>query len=447
MRNNIRIIILSSIVLLILMLLPLFARAIEATSSSAEVTVEPKVTQAGVSLDIKSNIELKSIRIYRKISNGNYVLFYKTNGESTKEKTVFFSRNLLPDTVQLKIVVIDKDGNQISGDIEPIEIPSLPSMNPEETAKPTTSQIVIPTKPTPSPAPSSNPSPSPSAAPSDDKEEIKYNGKKYKVPKGDKVYFLDVQDKNGNKYQGSDCILICSEGKYGIIDATLSSKASRVVKHLKELGVTELEFIIVSHNHGDHMGGYSKIAKEIPIKTMYVKRTDKGYGDMVKTAKKHGTTVISGKSLKPFDMGNIHFDFYSTKDYRYSGDFNENVNCLGAVATVKGKKIYFAGDMQNDKNRKIYPERDTAKKIGKVNIYKCAHHCYSAQNNSTEAINALKPLSAVATNHKNRSGTETAYNKIKAYTKKDFYWAGNGTVLLNINSSGEISYKQFPEEK
>ena len=180
---------------------------------------------------------------------------------------------------------------------------------------------------------------------------------------------------------------------------------------------------------------------------MYVKRTDKGYGDMVKTAKKHGTTVISGKSLKPFDMGNIHFDFYSTKDYRYSGDFNENVNCLGAVATVKGKKIYFAGDMQNDKNRKIYPERDTAKKIGKVNIYKCAHHCYSAQNNSTEAINALKPLSAVATNHKNRSGTETAYNKIKAYTKKDFYWAGNGTVLLNINSSGEISYKQFPEEK
>ena len=447
MRNNIRIIILSSIVLLILMLLPLFARAIEATSSSAEVTVEPKVTQAGVSLDIKSNIELKSIRIYRKISNGNYVLFYKTNGESTKEKTVFFSRNLLPDTVQLKIVVIDKDGNQISGDIEPIEIPSLPSMNPEETAKPTTSQIVIPTKPTPSPAPSSNPSPSPSAAPSDDKEEIKYNGKKYKVPKGDKVYFLDVQDKNGNKYQGSDCMLICSEGKYGIIDATLSSKASRVVKHLKELGVTELEFIIVSHNHGDHMGGYSKIAKEIPIKTMYVKRTDKGYGDMVKTAKKHGTTVISGKSLKPFDMGNIHFDFYSTKDYRYSGDFNENVNCLGAVATVKGKKIYFAGDMQNDKNRKIYPERDTAKKIGKVNIYKCAHHCYSAQNNSTEAINALKPLSAVATNHKNRSGTETAYNKIKAYTKKDFYWAGNGTVLLNINSSGEISYKQFPEEK
>ena len=453
---------------LVLLLIPIWVKAVD-SGGDRVVSVDQKTTQNGISVEIKSLVEMKYLRIYRIIDDGRFILFYKSNGENAKERTVYFSRNLLPDKVRLKVVVVDKDGKQYEGDLEEIEIPVMPSINPSETAKPSWSESPIPTKPTPSTSaqpsssgeqpepptsaanPSSEPKPQPSPSPAtpSDKETITYNGKKYTVPAGDKVYFLDVQDKNGSKYQGSDCILICSQGKYGLIDATLESKASRVIKHLKELGVTELEFIFATHSHSDHVGGYKKIIDKIPTKKVYVKGSDKNYKERIITPSKNkGIQVVTGANLTAFTLGNFKFKIYSTKIYKVS---NDNVNTLTCVATVQGKKIYFAGDIQNDKSKKQYPERETAQAIKKVDVYKVGHHCYggsNAVNNSQKAIDALKPSYAVVTNHKNRSGTESASKIIKKYTKdKNFYWAGNGTVLLNIDSSGNLKYKQFSEEK
>lgn len=458
MRSNLKKYLIVLLVLLSICAIPIIATA-TSVITDAQISAEAEKTDNGIKVKLKSDIEIKYIKMYRKTTSGTYILFYKSIEDNIKEKEFYFSRNILPETVDIRIVVVDINDVESTGDLPTIEVPPMPSINPEETEKPSWSPSTLPTKPTPSTsvapstsastAPTTSSAPTTSPSPSDDSgdEKITYNGKKYTVPKGDKVYFFDVADynKSAGKVQGSDCMLVCSNGKYGLIDATLSSKADRVVKHLKELGVDELEFIIVSHNHGDHVGGYSKIAKKIKIKKMYVK---KNYS-VARDAKKMGTEIIYGGKVGSFEFENFKFKFYCTKDVGKSGR-NENINCLTALCTHKpsGKKIYFAGDIQNQKSADLYPEVKAAKAVGKVNVYKVAHHCYNAENNDQRAINALKPNSAVATNRKGRGGTETSAKRIQAYTgSKKFYWAGNGTVLLNLKSTGDISFKQFPEEK
>ena len=110
------------------------------------------------------------------------------------------------------------------------------------------------------------------------------------------------------------------------------------------------------------------------------------------------------------------------------------------------KKIYFAGDIQNAKKKKLYPEINTAIEIGKVDVYKAAHHGYNYENNDPKSLKALKPTFSVLTNCKGRGGTKETVKRLQDLKSK-VYWCGNGTVLLNINSSGGISTHQFKEEK
>ena len=437
-------ILLTILVLFVIGIIPIIAYA-AGTSSGKEISADTEVSQKGVTVKIKSNIELKYIKLYRKTTDNKFILFYKGEANNVKETNLFFDREIMPDTVVIKVVVVDKNGEESWGDLEEIKIPPMPSINPEETAKPSWSPSPVPTKPTPttSPSSSSSPSASPSTSPQPTSETIRYGKETYKAPLGDKIFFLDVADynKSAKKTQGSDCLLVCSEGKYGIIDATLSNKADRVIKHLKELGVKELEFVIVSHNHGDHVGGYKKISSAIPIKKMYVK---KNYSNVVPTAKGHGTKIINPTAKTTFTFGNFLVEFHSVKDIKAS---NENVNCLTAVFKQKNtnKKIYFAGDMQNDKSKKLYPEINTALEIGKVNVYKAAHHGYNYENNDPKSLKALKPTYTVITNRKGRSGTDKTASRLKELKSK-VYWCGNGTVLLNIDSAGTISTHQFKEE-
>ena len=60
---------------------------------------------------------------------------------------------------KFKVVVEDADSVN-SKDITVPKIPAMPSINPEETAKPSWSPTPVPTKPTPSVSPSSSASPS-----------------------------------------------------------------------------------------------------------------------------------------------------------------------------------------------------------------------------------------------------------------------------------------------
>ena len=70
-----------------------------------------------------------------------------------------------------------------------------------------------------------------------------------------RVTFLDVGQ--------ADAILIRSpEGQTALVDAGLSSP----VPALKELGVEEIDLLVVTHPHADHIGGMADVINSIPVR-------------------------------------------------------------------------------------------------------------------------------------------------------------------------------------
>ena len=67
-----------------------------------------------------------------------------------------------------------------------------------------------------------------------------------------------------------DCTFIClPDGTNMMIDASLSSKADDIIDYVKDLGVTQIDYFILTHSDSDHSGGAKKVFDAFEIKNVY----------------------------------------------------------------------------------------------------------------------------------------------------------------------------------
>ena len=83
------------------------------------------------------------------------------------------------------------------------------------------------------------------------------------VPNGDTltVHFIDVGQ--------ADCVLLECGGEYMLIDGGNVGDGSLVVSYLQQQGVEELNTVVCTHAHEDHVGGLPAILAVFPTKAVY----------------------------------------------------------------------------------------------------------------------------------------------------------------------------------
>lgn len=78
-----------------------------------------------------------------------------------------------------------------------------------------------------------------------------------------KVHFIDVG-------QGDSILIQCPDGTTLLIDAGKIWCYTFLSDYLRRSGVDRIDFLIVSHPHGDHYGGLIEILKIFPVETILV---------------------------------------------------------------------------------------------------------------------------------------------------------------------------------
>ena len=274
-----------------------------------------------------------------------------------------------------------------------------------------------------------------------------YNDDKNKFISGNAIYFLNVGS--------ADAILIQDGNHFGMIDTAVSYRGSYVVKQLKILGVNSLDFLMITHSHGDHTGNVSKIFKNFKVGSLYIKvdgtkypASQGSYRSVINTASKHGTSICDVKrsDCQHITLGNIQMDLYNTK-YLSAKPISwgnkqrfDNANSIAALATINGKKVYFTGDIGNYFG--YNQESITARQVGDVDIYKVAHHGYVTFNNHQDALNVIKPEYSIVSNYCSSAGEAIRRLKKTGASKHKVYCTGNGTVVLQIDEKGNVKIDQ-----
>ena len=314
--------------------------------------------------------------------------------------------------------------------------------------------------------------------------------------KGDKVYFIDTYT---NEETPSDAILLESNGKFAMIDTGSQTSSIKVIDFLHDLGVKRLEFILVTHFHSESFGGiYGEIEtdnlllSDIKIGKVYMKEysgSDSYFKDIngnvlssssqITDRRKLRSTMYTNirenailedipfalinSSLETLKLGNFKLELFNTSDNlkSYSGkclknrNCNENSNSVVTYVKVNGKSMYLSGDIYNAKNNdktkylKTKTEESVAKEVTKlhgnsVDIYKASNYG-NEDNNVKEALQLLNPKYSIVTNSKSAFNDDNnmGVNRVIKHTTNDVYYAGDGTVVVNVNSKGNISFTQL----
>ena len=75
------------------------------------------------------------------------------------------------------------------------------------------------------------------------------------------VHYIDVGQ--------ADCILLETDGQFMLIDGGNRDDSQLVVSYLEQQGVQELEAVVCTHAHEDHVGGLPSVLAVYPTKTVY----------------------------------------------------------------------------------------------------------------------------------------------------------------------------------
>lgn len=217
-----------------------------------------------------------------------------------------------------------------------------------------------------------------------------------------------------------------------LIDAGLESQGGRVVNYLKSQGVDDLELVVASHVHEDHIGGLPAVFDAFKVQSYL----DSGISAATYSYKALESKVIAEGCLR-FDDGNqiLRFGDLSIQVIETVAVYEDlNDTSVVILVTYGNTKILLSGDAGVAVDRYLT-------KVGPVNLFKAQHHG-SWTGNSEFLLSVLRPgISVISYGIGNPFGlpSQSAMAILKKHSGNVLWTAGKTVV---ISTDGNIMMVQ-----
>ncbi|MCD8391290.1 MAG: MBL fold metallo-hydrolase [Firmicutes bacterium] len=199
------------------------------------------------------------------------------------------------------------------------------------------------------------------------------------------VSFLDVGK--------ADAIVLRTENHTAVIDCGEKGDGKDILECLEENGITELDYLFITHFDQDHVGGAKKVINSIPIGeiiTPNYEGNNSEYEDYAAALDDNGITSRRLTETMEITLDDVRLTVYPPM----KSDYEEEDNDFSLViSAVHGENTFlFAGDAEEERLSEL-PEQLALKEYA---LLKVPHH--GRYNGGSEKfISAMKPRYAVIT--------------------------------------------------
>ncbi len=180
----------------------------------------------------------------------------------------------------------------------------------------------------------------------------------------------------------ADSILLRNKDKTMLIDAGTNEQGKKVVKFLKEEGISKIDYLIGTHPHEDHIGGLDDVINNFDIGQIYMPKretTTKTFKDVLNAIKSKNLTITQPKKGETTELGQAKCEFMTEP---IIDDDNINLSSLTLRVEFGNNSFLFMGDAEKQNEKTItWPKTD---------VLKVGHHG-SDTSSSKEFLEQVNP--------------------------------------------------------
>lgn len=232
-----------------------------------------------------------------------------------------------------------------------------------------------------------------------------------------KIHFIDVG-------QGDSIFIELPNKETMLIDAGESSQKVKVQNYITSLEYDQINYLIGTHPHTDHIGSLAYIIENFTIDNIYMPKatsTSKTYENLLETISKKGLKVKTAKSgVNIINTNDLKIDIIAPNSETYS-----DLNNYSAVIKIiyKNRKFLFMGDAETKSEDEILNDIS-------VDVIKIGHHG-SNTSSSQSFVNKVKPKYAIIS-----VGANNKYNH--PYQAIIDRWTNAGATIYRTDINGNI---------
>lgn len=245
------------------------------------------------------------------------------------------------------------------------------------------------------------------------------------------VHYIDVGQ--------ADSILITQSGHSMLIDGGNNGDSELVTNYLRKQGISNLDYVVGTHPHEDHIGGLDAVIKEFDIETIYMPKktaTTKTYKDVITAIKNKNMKITLPKRGTVFKLGDAECTIVAPDNKEY-----EDVNNYSIVIKLiyKDTSFLFTGDAEGESEKEMLKSGYNTK----ADVLKVGHHG-SVSSTTKKFLNEVSPKYAVISCGKENKYGHPHKETIQALNAKNvqlYRTDKMGTIIVTSNGK-DISFNK-----
>ena len=273
------------------------------------------------------------------------------------------------------------------------------------------------------------------------------------------IYFIDVEG-------GQATLIVSPTGHSMLVDTGWRGfngrDADRIVSAAKRAKIKQIDYVLITHYHRDHVGGITQLADRMKIGTFVdhgpnledSKVTREDYADYEKVLPRGQHLVVkpgdkipvkglditvltaAGERIQTALPGAGQPNSHCAGVEKKEADPSENARSLGTLIAYGSFKMLDLGDLTWNRELELVCP---ANLIGTVDVYLTTHHGLN-QSNNPAIVQAVHPRVAIMNNGAKKGGNPSAWQIIKDSPGLEDLWQVHYSLEGGADHNARDSY-------